>query len=259
LLVVSFFFLVLLTLRAGPSYRFLSLFTPLMALSVARLLDHLRAGESRAVTTAVVALLVFETGYTVNSVITYEAIGPAPYLYARGPRSEVHRWGYNDLSDYLEEELAGKRPDPVIGKQYRFLERLRDEAVARQTRDGLAPTSLAIVFDGSLGAQSRTWAVLRWSIYHGWVVLDASDQLRLMKALETRDITGTGFDRYLFILPTNRIPLQVDGLTRAGEALERELIARAAEPLRLRNAGGEEIFRIYDVDASSPQSRSRLP
>jgi hypothetical protein len=239
--------LLLVLLATGPSYRFVTLLAGSFVLASALVIDRAMGLRGRSALVLVVVFLAAEAAYAANSLLATVPWGPPGLSYAKGPYSETRRWGYNDIDDYLRAEFDGRRPQRVSSREFVFLERLRDEARKEQERLGLEPYSAAVVYDGSLASQPRMWAINRWTIFHAWVLLDARDHLANMRALQTPDPTATGFETYYFIIPTDKLPLQGSGVSKAGKRLERELVDRKAEPERLFNAEGEEIARVYKL------------
>ncbi|MEK7293341.1 MAG: glycosyltransferase family 39 protein, partial [Nitrospirota bacterium] len=113
-------FVLLLILLIGPSYRFLAMLTPFLALAAGFFLKELVEKINppkfyfvklrRVKYFGVIGLIIFlgfEIFYSYNNQIAYYPVGPTPWLSSK-VRYENYNWGYNELGQWLENELRGK-------------------------------------------------------------------------------------------------------------------------------------------------------
>jgi hypothetical protein len=252
-LIIALFYFSLLLAGIGPSYRFLSMLTPFIALGIAcAILDVGRLARrptSRKLgfqVGLIVAVLVFEIFYSVNSQILYYPKGPAPWAYSYGVRHENFNWGYNELAEYLGAELDGKMPAVAFGMRYKFLDDLHDSATTQAAQEKKERYSAVIIYDGNVQNIAQLWVLDRLNIYHAWPVVKTEQYLAFMSGNRFVDIMKTGFEHYYFIIPTDKVPQKGPRhQSRLGAEFERELVARGIKPVSIKNKRHEEAFRVY--------------
>lgn len=239
-LVIWFFSLVLLILLIGPAFRFVTVFTPFLALSVAVLssviYDKWFSGHLKISYAIICAFIAFEIFYSINNQILYYPFGPSPWLSSR-VRYENYNWGYNELENYLTKEFDGKMPAFTFNRQYKFLEKLSDDALARAKKSGAEPEAFLIAYGGNIDDGARLWIFGRRFAYHGWPIIKLEDYFRFRREFGENYFISSGFKNFYFILASNTVfPPEVN------EHL------RGVEPQVIRNKRGDEIFRVYKTN-----------
>ncbi|MBI2610079.1 glycosyltransferase family 39 protein [Candidatus Giovannonibacteria bacterium] len=246
-LIISTVFLALFIIVIGPSYRFLSMFTPYFALTaalvIAWLFKKIPANYKKLSLIIFGLIIFFETAYSVNSQILY-----SPYLREHWAfsslRYENYDWGYNELSDYLTAELRGKRPLVVFEPLYRFLEDKRDLAIIEGEKNGLEPVPVLIVYDANIHAAGQIWVLDRLHIYHAWPVISTETYFAFLQKEGYDFFNRAGFKKFYYISPVN-VPLKPKAkLKELGPKFE-EALKTKIEPTIIRNHSGSEAFRIY--------------
>lgn len=245
-LVIALFWLGLLLILVGPVFRFLTMLTPFMALGAAIFLSAVYKRWPRRATLSLLLLLaVFEIFYSYNSQIAYFPKGPR--ILAWSPvRFENYNWGYNDLARFLSSELKGKMPAFVLDMKYKFLERLRDEAVAEDVAHGLEPYPAMIVHYGNFDDAAKLWVLDRLMTYHAWPVISFNDYVRFIKENGPDYFKKSGFRYYYFIWQTNIEPSKEFLAVTAGIA-----------PIVIVNKRGDRAFQVYKIIL--PQHEKRFP
>lgn len=239
---IALFWLALLILRIGPTYRFLTILTPFMILSVGSFLNDLneRFFRNKAFLAKALfgAFLVFEALYSVNSEVLNYPIGPKTLAFSH-LRYDQYNWGYNALDEYFEKELAGKMPALTFSLRYQFLEQIKKDVLAKDRLQNLQPYSALIVYDGNIHNSAQLWTFGRLQIYHAWPTLNAETYL----AAPEKPQAAVNY----FIRPTENIPLKIeqDQINTAGAILEQELLSRRIFPTLIYNKRGEDVFRVY--------------
>lgn len=228
LLVISY--LLILLLLIGPSYRFLTMLTPFLTLGIGAFIDKLNLGSLKNYLLG--AILLFEIFYSWNNQIAYYPIGPMPWLASK-VRYENYNWGYNQLGSYLENELKGKIPALTFDLQYKFLEKLRDNAIAQGLADGLEPYPALLVYDGNFDKAAKLWVLDRLHIYHAWPIISLKTATDYLKENGPDFFEKTGFRNYYFILQTNVVPLPEARPLMRGEVIG------------IENPKGDVAFKIY--------------
>ena len=232
-LLIAIFYLAILILLIGPSYRFLTMLTPFLALSAAIFLievSHYFNGKFALL--AIVPILLFEIFYSINNQIIYYPVGPAPWFSSK-VRYENYNWGYNELGQWLEHELKGKMPGLTFDLQYKFLDGLRGQAIEKGLAENLVPYPALFVYDGNFDLAAKLWVLSRLHIYHGWPIIDVKTYFDYLQQNGFDYYDRIGFKTYYFILENNIVP------SPASQTLMR------GEPVKILNPRGEEVFNIY--------------
>ncbi|MBI2507060.1 MAG: glycosyltransferase family 39 protein, partial [Candidatus Niyogibacteria bacterium] len=130
-LLTAFIYLFLLLMAIGPSYRFLTMLTPFMALTAGvffyNFYQFLQKGR-RPAAMLFGAFLVFEIFYTANNQIAYYPAGNIPWTSSK-VRFENYNWGNNALGDFFNEELKNKMPAIRFDARYKFIEKAQDKSL----------------------------------------------------------------------------------------------------------------------------------
>ncbi len=238
LLFVALLMLALLVLKIGPSYRFLTMLTPFMAIVVGAAAAWFfeKDGVVRKATgIACAGILLFESFYSWNNQIRYYPSGgreAVPWLASK-VRYENYNWGYNELGDYLAKELEGKMPGLSFDMEYKFLDEVRDRALKAQQERGLEPYPALIVYYGNFDKAAKLWELDRLHIYHGWPIISTAAYFEYLRKEGLDYFRRAGFQHYYFILQSNAAPFP--GI----EQLER------GEKVPVRNPRGDEAFSVY--------------
>ncbi|MBI3045946.1 MAG: glycosyltransferase family 39 protein [Candidatus Harrisonbacteria bacterium] len=229
LLVISY--LLLLLLLIGPSYRFLTMLTPFLALAAAIFIIN-RLNHSKLAIGALILIFGFEIFYSWNNQIAYYPVGPTPWLSSK-VRFENYNWGYNELNDWLENKLNGKMPAITFDLKYQFLERLRERALAEGNRQGLELYPALFVYAGNFDGGAKLWILDRFHIYHAWPIISLETYYQTLREKEFDYYDRVGFKEKYFILQTNM------ALSPEIQVLSRGL------PTIIKNKRGDEVFGIY--------------
>ncbi|MDO8585181.1 MAG: glycosyltransferase family 39 protein [bacterium] len=237
-LIIALFWTTLLILKIGPSYRFLTMLTPWMALVVAVMFVAVYAraqGASFGAAMFVVCsiILAWETAYAVNNELANYPHGSTP-LFASKVRYENYNWGYNELGDYFANEFAGKAPAITFDVRYRFLERLRDEALAKANAEGALLYPAFVVAEGNFDHGAKLWVLDRLNIYHAWPIISGDTYRQYLKDHGVDYFARVGFKNYYFIMPTNSVlPADLRPLTEG------------TEEVNIKNKRGDVAFKVY--------------
>lgn len=234
-LVISY--LLLLLLLIGPSYRFLTMLTPFLALGIGAFWDNFRQKSYSNVLknigiVAGAVILLFEIFYSVNNQITYYPVGPTPWLSSK-VRFQNYNWGYNELGQWLEQELSGKMPGLTFDPQYKFLDDLREKALARGLAQGLEPYPALMVYYGNFDLGAKLWTLDRLHIYRAWPIISLETYYDYLKENGFDYYERAGFKEVYFILQNNIVPIK-----------EAEVLMRG-EIIGIKNPRGETAFSVY--------------
>ncbi len=239
-LILALIFIFILISFVGPATRFLTMFTPFMALIFGGAISML--GETRfsrkemLMMIPVILFLGFELFYSLNSQVIKYPMGKKFWTYSN-LRYENYGWGYNELSDFFKKELSSKIPAVSFTPKYRFIEKIQERFLGAPKLAGHAPYYGLIIFDDNIDNIGKLWTLDRLQIYHSWPVIKADSYF----ALPNKEV----FENKYFVIPKDKTPLKKKGLTLSGRMLEDELKTKGIQPIVIRNSKSDEAFYIY--------------
>ena len=239
-LIIALLFVAALMLVIGPSYRFLTMLTPFIALVIAVFLDAVRQrffGDKKNLVYGLFALvLIFEIGYSINNLIRYypwpNSESFRPWLVSK-VRYENYNWGYNQLGAFFERELAGLVPALTFDMRYQFLEKLREQALERGLAAGAESYPAMIVYDGNFDLAGKLWTLNRLHIYHAWPVLSLATYNQYLQEQGSDYYQRIGFKVRYFVAPTNTV------------LAPETVILQTGERISILNPRGDEAFVVY--------------
>lgn len=236
LIILSSIFIIILLLLIGPSYRFLTLLAPFMALGIAAFFGQVRypviLQKNNLPVILAAAFLIFEIFYSINNQIMYYPVGPSPWISSK-IRYENYNWGYNELDDYLNRELKGKMPAITFDVKYQFLERLREEAISAGKKAGLDLYPALIVYAGNFDGGVKLWTLNRFNVYRAWPVIDLQTYFDYLNDQGFDYVERSGFKVVYFIQSTNWVPPGDLGILTSGTQSG------------IYNRRGDEVFKVY--------------
>ena len=244
-------YLLLLLILIGPSYRFLTMLTPFLALSIGlflqSLLQKLSAQELASKrypnilkyvgvlfkgNVLLSFILVFEIFYSVNNQIAFYPVGPTPWL-ASNIRYENYNWGYNELNQWLESETKNKIPALTFDMKYQFLERIKSETLEKGLANNAEVYPALFVYDGNFDQAGKLWSLDRFHIYHAWPIINLKTYYENLEKEGFDYYRRSGFKYIYFVFLNNAIPTEADKSLMQGN------------PLIIKNQRGDNVFNIY--------------
>lgn len=239
LLIFIFFLTVFVVFVLGPSFRFLAMLTPFLALAAAVFFSYVQA-KLRWQTAGLFlgAFLAFEIFYSYNNQISYYPAGAQPGFSSK-IRFENYNWGYNDLDHYLSEEFAGKMPALTFNPVYKFLDDIRESALTEARARGLEAEPFLVVYGGNFDDGALLWVLLRRHVYDAWPIVSFGDYFKFLDA-EGRDyFARAGFKSVYFVVANNSLL----------SPREREAL-RGGTPELIKNRRGDEAFQVYRISVN---------
>lgn len=207
-----------------------------MALSIASFFEILP--KKKLVFLGIGAIFAFEMFYSINSQIIYYPIGSAPLVFSEKARYENYNWGYNELGEFLNEELKGKMPALSFKMRHKFLSDIQEKFLAKASKQKLQSYSAILVYDQNILNTPQLWFLDRLQIYHGWPVVN-TEAYSVMP-------NKNSFENKYFIIPTDKVSLKKETkLTIIGSLLEQKLLQDGIVPASILNKRAEEVFRVY--------------
>ena len=229
---ISLAWLILLLLFIGPTFRFLTLLTPFLAIKAGVFLSEIYSRDrlKKIMTVACGAILIWEMFYTTNSVVTNYPAGPQFWLWSK-IRYDNYNWGANELENYLAAELSGKYPLLTFDAKYKFLEDLKRSNVESAKAGGAQPYAAMIIYSPVQKA-AQLWSLDRRQIYYGWPVLTDEAFSAALGKFGPDYFVKSGIRAYYYI-------------TEQETQIEKQLSTGGFEPISLKNKRGEDVFRVY--------------
>lgn len=239
-IVIAIVWLTLLLLKIGPSYRFLTMLAPFLTIAVALFFSGVYQkfsawGYARPAVIVFEIFLLFETAYAVNNQLLNYPLGPDVWLTSK-VRYENYNWGYAALGEYLEKELGGKAPAITFDVKYRFLEKLRDAALAEAKRVDAQYFPALVVYDGNFDDGGQLWTLDRLHFYHAWPVISGETYRQYLGERGGDYFRNAGFRNYYFVTTTNAV---------VADSAMKTLMTNAFETVEIKNKRGDAAFRVF--------------
>lgn len=225
-LFLIFGFLFLLLLKIGPSYRFLTVLTPFMALSIGALMRKYKAFP-------LTLIFIFEIFYAYNNQIAYYPIGYSPWFSSK-VRYENYNWGNNELVSFFEKEFKRKIPALTFDMKYKFLEDAQSKFIEKDKQKGYGLYPALVVTHGNFDRGAKLWGLDRLHIYHGWPIITLETYLQYLKENGLGYYENAGFKNFYFVQSANIVP----------NPLFSEL-TKNIEPISIKNSRNDEMFKIF--------------
>ncbi len=237
-ILIVFGYLLLLLAVIGPSYRFLTMLTPFMALAAAVLLDYFYRTfpQKKPLAVLFMIFIAFEIFYTANNQIAYYPAGSTPWLSSK-VRFENYNWGYNALGDFFRNEFGEKIPAIRFDARYNFIEETQSRSLERAQKLGFEPYPAMIVTYGNFDRGAKLWVLDRLHIYHGWPVISFDTYLNYLKENGDDYYKRVGFKYRYFVLSSNIVPTD-----------EFRGAVGIIKPISVLNPRGDEAFKIYKIE-----------
>lgn len=240
--VLALVFGALLVLATGPSFRFLALLTPFLAIAAGcflaqageRLRSFFPTAAPFVIITVIVIIAAFEAAYAVNNQIAYYPAGPRPW-FASPLRYENFNWGHNELDRYLAGELAGKIPALTFEPRYQFVRDLQERRIARSRERGSEPYPALFVIYANLDLAPELWILHRRLMHDGWPIMTL-DEYREAFGSDPASAGRAGFRHQYVILQSSIVPTP-----------EFRTLTSGADPIPVVNPRGEKAFWVYPV------------
>ncbi len=231
---IALVWFVILILFIGPSFRFLTLLTPFLAIKIAAAANSLK----KLPLVLLGLILILEVAYTKNTLIFSYPIGPQFWAWSQA-RFDSYNWGHNELEDYFTKELAGKYPLLSFDSKYQFLQNLKNENNKKLQDKGYEPYDAMIVYDPTISSASQLWTLDRRQIYYGWPVTTAD-------LLNPQAFVDAGIHNYYLVIPDKAVPQRKNTtISQNTLTVENNLLKAGAQPILIKNKRGETAFRVY--------------
>lgn len=231
----------ILFLKIGTAYRFLTMLAPAMAIWIAlgmdwaykKILTKNTYTRSFFLIIGFTVFLMFEIFYSLNSQVWNYPIGMMPWMYSN-VRYENYNWGYNELNDFLNKEFGDLAPALSFDAKYDFLNKLKDDGIARAVVSGKKTTPTLILYEGNFEFAPKLWYLDRLQIYGGWPIMSWRNYMRELEEKGQNYFVDLGFREFYLIFMNNI----------ATDKVFNDFVSDK-QSMPILNKRGEEAFRVY--------------
>ncbi len=248
LLFLSLIFLTLLIVLIGPSYRFLTILTPPMALviglAIAGFINGAKPKTQKIILGFFLSIIAMELLYSINTNHVSLPRGIIPWTYA-ATVEETRAYGYQVLEKYFEHELKNLTPALTLEPRYKFLDELQKKTLKqnRSAKYKLAPRM--IVYDDNLQSFAQLWYLDRLQVYRAWPVLKLSNYQTILAQNGKNYFSAGGFKMAYFVLPKPGLPLKLNSVSNEGKNFAAYLDLNRSPYASLKNQNNSVVFRVY--------------
>ncbi len=239
---LSLTFLTILIIAIGPSYRFITMLAPVMALTLGTTFAAVTA--KKMLNGLIFTAVGIEIIYSINTNLALSPRGIVPWAYA-ATAEETRSYGYHQLATYFNQELKNLMPALTLEPRYKFLNDLQTKSLAEDLSAKKLRQAIMIIYDDSLQSFAQLWYLDRLQVYKAWPVLKLQTHQSILAQNGENYFRSAGFSRAYFILPTKAVPLKSNSPTSQGLSLAHNLQI-AQQPLAiLKNDKNFPTFYIY--------------
>lgn len=252
-LIISLIVYLLLFVAIGPRERFVSLIVPFLVLLIIYfLMVFLSNLPRRHLFLCFFALLFFcsyELSFAYQTALTPKSHRGWEGVTFSRLKYDSLAWGYNELDDYLEQELfANSYPALQLLTDYIFLENLKYEALTKAKKQGKNPVPVLLIFDENIASAPRAWYIFQRFIYGAWPTLFVEDYLGELEDKGANFFHDQGFQKIYFIKTTSNTLLRQEGRIISPDRLEKKLIEQGMRPEIIINERIGEAFKVYKFE-----------
>lgn len=257
-ILISYIFFIILIIMLGPAPRFLSMAGPYMRLVIAfcvyKSWETLRFPYRSVVRVGMSSIFLLAFAYAMNSFILPHPVGPWKLAYGAVVGNSF-KWGYAELGDYLQLELAQKQPAFILRPRYEFLKTIRDARIVKVESRGYVPYSAIIIYDQNIARMPEHWIFDRLNVYKNWPVLTTEDYENMIKEVGPSKLQAMD-PTFYFIIPFDDIALkQAQRQTSAGKKFEAMLKQNNITPVYVKTFDNYFSFRVYKWQGILPNAK----
>ncbi len=239
LLILAIFCHLILFLATGPEKRFISVIIPFTILLISWFIYHQRKTFRYLLIIILVGLELF---FTVNTLLAYYPWGQEGITYSN-LKIESYGWGYNQLNTYLVQLLKDKKPAVTFTTRYKFLEDIKNQALAKAERKGLESAPILLIYDNNMYDLATLWLFHRRMVYDGWPII--TSDIYLEEGLDFWHQQGVQ-DFYFFkIIDSEMLQRSEEEKTADALILANKLSEQKIKPEIIKRPDGREVFKVY--------------
>src|SRR3989344_2492607 len=224
--------LLLLIAVIGPAYRFLTMLTPFLALSIGNWLAPI-AEKKKLLLVFLSAVALFEIVYSVNNQIAHYPKGPTPWLSSK-VRYENYNWGNNELGEFFKKEFDGKVPALTFPMKYVFLEKTQGLFMSADKIKKYVLYPALIVTEANFDRGAKLWVLDRLQVYPGWPIIDLPTYFSFLEKNGSDYFSQAGFRNYYYVTSSNIVPNP-----------KFAALVEGFESVSITNPRGDTAFKVY--------------
>lgn len=244
LILLPIIFITILLGFTGPQERFLTLYLPFFALALAIFWRDILLWKKLKIVTLILFILFigYETFYSINHLrlrpFCQEVLCYSNYLYRnRGS------WGFNQLEQYLEQELTEKKA--ALRFQYSSppIEKI---ALNNHSLYYGEEVPILLIYDFNIKPGPVTWYLRRREFYQGFPVQTVDFFLKELKEKGSNYYLDLGFNKFYFIQATkNTLLIKPEDRSEKADILAQSLLNQGIEPEIIYNLYNEPVFKVF--------------
>jgi len=230
----------------GAGVRFLAMLVPWLAIVLALLICRL-VKIHYLIWIVPIIFLGWQVFFTYQSNISYSPIWQSGTSYSE-LKSQVHDYGYNKLSFYLDELLASKKPAVTLQAVNQNIQKVMEQGAKKQTG---SPESLLIVFDSRMYGQAILWSFTRHFLYEGWPVLSLDSYLKAIEHNGENIFSQLGVKDIYYVSITSNTLIEDDYQPHSSSDEDKQIVfeqklKNMGEIMKtIHNSEGQVVFNVY--------------
>jgi hypothetical protein len=194
--------------------------------------------------------ILVELLFSVNSFLVHPSYGRVNTAYAQ-INVEMRNFGFNEVNDYLDEYLSGK-VSAAFGKPvHQFMVDLHNEAIDNAKKKSYQKFPLVIIYDYDFNFLSRLWTFQRRLIFRGWPAMSDEAMYGITGDKWDEYYREQGIENFLYFTGIEDKEFGVGQLYTPyklklkNTEFEDYLLKKGIKPEYIKNAAGEDVFRVY--------------
>jgi hypothetical protein len=229
----------------GPQPRFAAMLVAPLIILAAGFFDWLFEQKkfffvSLALT---VVVLLGELFYSVNTFFIQFPAGNFWLTHSAALDRDRRHWGFNQLDQYLNEQLGDKVSALRFAFAHPYLEQRLSENVESRTGQEAA---VLLIYDFNIKDGPDMWYLRRREFYDGWPLVTANIFVDTLEKNGPDFYFNQGFTTFYFIQPTvNTLVRPPEQRTDVGQQLGASLLESGVTPTEIYNLDVELSFLVY--------------
>lgn len=236
----------------GSTFRFVVMIIPYLSLLIAFIFSEIIALEKyKKIIYGVLAIFIIgEMLFSVNTFLLLRPWGKQNIAYAQ-INTETQNFGFNQINDYLDNELKNKVSGAFGKPEYQFMADLHNKAIKVAKEKNYESYPIIVIYDKNFNFLSTLWTFQRRLMYYGWPMM--SDKAFF-------DITGDKWEEYyqkqgikhfIYFTGVENLDFGVQSiyapykLKQEVTNLEKHLEEKGIKPEYIKNKKGTEAFKVY--------------
>lgn len=236
----------------GSTFRFVVMIIPYLILLIAFIFSEIISLEKykKIIYSILVVFIIDGVLFSVNTFLVLRPWGKQNIAYAQ-INTETKNFGFNQINDYLDNELKNKVSGAFGRPEYQFMADLHNEAIKVAKEKKYESYPVIVIYDKDFNFLSTLWTFQRRLMYYGWPMM--SDKAFF-------DITGDKWEEYyqkqgikhfIYFTGVEDIDFGVQSIYEPykrkieSTSLEKYLEKQGVKPEYIENKQEIVVFKVY--------------